>query len=102
MDIDKRLISVVPSERQIRFQQLEFYAFIHFTVNTFTDREWGDGTESPDIFDPVNLDAEQWVQAVISAGMKGSYLPVSIMTDFVCGIQNIPIIMLCIVLTERI
>ena len=71
MDIDKRLISIVPSERQIRFQQLEFYAFIHFTVNTFTDREWGDGTESPDIFDPVNLDAEQWVQAVVSAGMKG-------------------------------
>ena len=69
MDIDKRLISIVPSERQIRFQQLEFYAFIHFTVNTFTDREWGDGTESPDIFDPVNLDAEQWVQAVVSAGM---------------------------------
>ncbi|MBP0957176.1 MAG: hypothetical protein MR291_08695 [Oscillospiraceae bacterium] len=47
---DEKLASIVPNERQIRFQQLEFYAFIHFTVNTFTDREWGDGSESPSIF----------------------------------------------------
>lgn len=74
MESDERLISIVPSERQVRFQQLEFYAFIHFTVNTFTDKEWGDGTESPDIFDPAKLDAEQWVTAVKSAGMKGLIL----------------------------
>ena len=74
MELDKRLVSVVPSERQVRFQQLEFYAFIHFTVNTFTDREWGDGTESPDIFRPMKLDAGQWVRAVKSAGMKGLIL----------------------------
>ncbi|MBQ7187008.1 MAG: hypothetical protein IJR91_05180 [Ruminococcus sp.] len=55
MELDKRLVKVVPSERQVRFQQLEFYAFIHFTVNTFTDKEWGDGTELPDIFDPAAL-----------------------------------------------
>ncbi|MDE7281684.1 MAG: alpha-L-fucosidase [Ruminiclostridium sp.] len=73
-DLDKRLASVVPSERQFRFQQLEFYAFIHFTVNTFTDREWGDGKESPSVFDPKKLDAEQWVKAVKSAGMKGLIL----------------------------
>lgn len=73
-DLDKRLASVIPHERQFRFQQLEFYAFIHFTVNTFTDREWGDGTESPAIFDPKKLDAEQWVKAVKSAGMKGLIL----------------------------
>lgn len=74
MTLDERLAGIVPHERQVRFQQLEFYAFIHFTVNTFTDREWGDGTESPEIFDPPRLDAEQWVSAVKSAGMKGLIL----------------------------
>ena len=71
---DKRLTEIVPSPRQLRFQQLEFYAFIHFTVNTFTDKEWGDGTESPEIFDPVKFDPGQWVSAVKSAGMKGLIL----------------------------
>ena len=74
MTLDERLVKTVPHERQVRFQQLEFYAFIHFTVNTFTDREWGDGTESPSIFDPKKLDAEQWVKAIKSAGMKGLIL----------------------------
>ncbi|MBR3505030.1 MAG: alpha-L-fucosidase [Clostridia bacterium] len=74
MQSDERLIRVAPSERQIRFQRLEFYAFIHFTVNTFTDKEWGDGTESPAVFAPSRLDAEQWARAVQSAGMKGLIL----------------------------
>lgn len=70
----EKLISVVPSERQVAFQQLEFYAFVHFTVNTFTDKEWGDGTENPGIFNPEKLDAEQWVRAIRSAGMRGLIL----------------------------
>ena len=74
MELDKELIKIVPTGRQVRFHQLEFYAFIHFTVNTFTDKEWGDGTESPDIFAPRKLDAEQWVKAVKSAGMRGLIL----------------------------
>ena len=74
MELDNRLIKIVPTERQVRFQQLEFYAFIHFTVNTFTDKEWGDGTESPEIFNPKKLNAQQWVNAVKSAGMKGLIL----------------------------
>lgn len=74
MTLDEKLAQVVPHERQIRFQQLEFYAFIHFTVNTFTDREWGDGSESPSIFDPEKLDAEQWARAVKTAGMRGLIL----------------------------
>ena len=74
MNLDERLIKIVPSERQIKFQQLEFYAFIHFTVNTFTDKEWGDGTESPEIFNPTKLDSEQWVKTVKSAGMRGLIL----------------------------
>ena len=74
MTFDERLAAVKPHERQFRFQQLEFYAFIHFTVNTFTDKEWGEGNESPEIFDPKKLDAEQWVKAVKSAGMRGLIL----------------------------
>lgn len=74
MTFDERLAAVKPHERQFRFQQLEFYAFIHFTVNTFTDKEWGEGNESPEIFDPEKLDAEQWVKAVKSAGMRGLIL----------------------------
>ena len=72
--LDRRLIQVVPSPRQLALQQMEFYAFVHFTVNTFTDKEWGDGTESPDIFNPVKFDAHQWVDAIKTAGMKGLIL----------------------------
>lgn len=61
---DERLAKIVPHERQFRFQQLEFYAFIHFTVNTFTDREWGGGTENPSVFNTEKPDAEQWVTAI--------------------------------------
>ncbi len=71
---DDKLIMVRPCKRQLKHQQTEFYAFIHFTVNTFTDKEWGDGTESPSIFNPEKLDAEQWVKAIKSAGMKGLIL----------------------------
>ena len=74
MAFDERLAEVKPHERQFRFQQLEFYAFIHFTVNTFTDKEWGEGTESPGIFNPEKLDAGQWVKAIKSAGMRGLIL----------------------------
>ena len=72
--MDQRLVSVVPSERQVAFQKTEFYAFVHFTVNTFTDKEWGDGTEDPEIFYPAKLDAGQWVSAIRDAGMKGLIL----------------------------
>ena len=45
-ELDRRLVQVVPSQKQIRYQETEFYAFIHFTVNTYTDREWGDGRDA--------------------------------------------------------
>lgn len=73
-ELDRRLIEVTPSPRQLRLQEMEFYAFVHFTVNTFTDREWGDGTESPALFNPTRMDADQWVRAVKDAGMKGLIL----------------------------
>ena len=66
--------SITPSPRQLAWQQLEFYAFTHFGMNTFTNREWGDGTESPALFNPDALDADQWVAAVKSAGMKALML----------------------------
>ena len=47
MITDEKLITIVPSRRQINFQKLEFYSFVHFTVNTFTDKEWGEGNERP-------------------------------------------------------
>lgn len=62
--------AVVPSTAQLRYQQLEFVGFIHFTVNTFTDKEWGYGDESPAIFNPVDLDAEQWARTAKAAGMR--------------------------------
>ena len=71
---DEQLIQVVPSPRQLALQKMEFYAFVHFTVNTFTDREWGDGTESLSVFRPSALDADQWCRSIQSAGMKGLIL----------------------------
>lgn len=68
---DSALVKIVPSERQLEHQKTEFYAFVHFTVNTFTDKEWGEGNESPSIFNPEKLDCNQWVTACKSAGMKG-------------------------------
>ena len=74
MNLEQRLASVCPHPRQIAWQETEFYAFVHFTVNTFTDKEWGDGTESPEIFNPVDFDVCQWVAAIKSAGMRGLIL----------------------------
>ncbi|MGN0299412.1 MAG: alpha-L-fucosidase [Lachnospiraceae bacterium] len=72
--LDERLIQIVPSPRQVAWQEMEFYAFIHFNINTFTDKEWGDGTEPESAFDPTDLDVHQWVNVVKSAGMTGIIL----------------------------
>ena len=73
-DAVRRAASVTPSPRQLRWQELEFYGFIHFGMNTFTGREWGDGTASPALFDPQDLDPDQWAQAAAAAGMRGLIL----------------------------
>src|SRR5579862_9533540 len=64
----------LPSERQRRWQEMETYAFLHFTVNTFTDKEWGYGDEDPKIFNPSAFDADQIAGAVKDAGLKGLVL----------------------------
>ncbi len=66
---------VKPSKNQLRhLRETPFYAFVHFSPNTYTDLEWGDGTEDPAIFNPTELDCEQWVKAIKAAGMKGLVL----------------------------
>ena len=64
----------VPSPRQLIWHKREFYGFIHFTINTFTNKEWGYGDESPQIFNPTSFDANQIVGTAARTGMKGLIL----------------------------
>ncbi len=61
---------IKPSPQQTEWQDLEFGVIIHFTTNTFLDREWGDGTADPKTFNPSQVDPEQWVRAAKAAGAK--------------------------------
>lgn len=67
IDMASRL---VPTAQQIEWQKMEFTAFLHFGINTFTGKEWGDGTESPAVFNPTELNCDQWVKALKDGGFR--------------------------------
>lgn len=67
-------IGPIPTARQLKWQNLEIYAFCHFGPNTFDNREWGLGTESNDLFQPKALDCDQWAKTLKDAGFTGMIL----------------------------
>jgi len=64
----------IPSANQMRWQQMEYYAFVHFSLNTYTDQSWGYGNEDVKLFNPAKLDCRQWARICKQAGMKGIIL----------------------------
>jgi alpha-L-fucosidase len=64
----------VPSSAQMAWHEMEMNAFVHFTTNTFTDKEWGFGDEKPSLFNPTQLDIDQWISTLKEAGFKGAIL----------------------------
>lgn len=69
--MEPRPCGPLPSENQLRWQEMEMYAFLHYSLNTYTDQEWGYGNEPLTLFNPQNLDCHQWVKVCKQAGMKG-------------------------------
>ncbi|QEC40864.1 alpha-L-fucosidase [Pseudobacter ginsenosidimutans] len=65
------IVGPAPNARQMEWHQMEFYLFMHFGPNTFTDVEWGKGTEDPSVFNPTELDCRQWARIARDAGAKG-------------------------------
>lgn len=70
----QRYIRVVPSKSQLKNAAKPFYAFLHFGMNTATDREWGNASETPDDFTIKEIDADQWIAAIKSSGATGVIL----------------------------
>lgn len=67
----EKITSIVPSENQLAWQEMEYYNFIHYGLNTYTGKEWGNGNVSPAKFNPGSLDTDQWASSLKSSGSKG-------------------------------
>jgi len=64
-----KITAIKPKEKQVNWQALGFTAFLHYGINTFTNREWGNGKENPEDYNPSDLDTDQWCEALVSAGV---------------------------------
>jgi len=73
-DLAPKPLLPIPSMNQLEWQRMEFYGFIHFSLNTYTDQSWGYGNEDLKLFNPQKLDAREWVKTAKDAGMKGIIL----------------------------
>jgi alpha-L-fucosidase len=82
----------VPSENQMRWQEMEYYAFIHFGLNTYTDQSWGFGNEDINLFNPTNLDAREWVRVCKESGMTGVIITAKHHSGSASGPPNTPTI----------
>ncbi len=83
------LANIQPTHRQLQWQKMEMYAFIHFGMNTMMDREVGRGSRDPALFNPGNVDVDQWMRALVSAGMTSVILAsASTMTGSACGVAT--------------
>lgn len=69
--IVQKLLDCKPNERQLLHTDNEYYNFVHFGMNTMTDKEWGDGTETVEMFNPTNVDTDQWCKVFKDSGSKG-------------------------------
>jgi alpha-L-fucosidase len=62
--------AITPAPNQVAWQDLEFGVILHFSTNTFLNREWGDGTASPAVFNPLQFDPDQWMEAIRASGAR--------------------------------
>lgn len=80
----------IPNYRQLNHMKMGKKAFFHFGVNTFSDLEWGDGTEAEKMFDPTDLDVRSWIRDIKAAGFQLAMMTAKHHDGFCFGLRNIP------------